>query len=255
MRRWPLVLPLLFAGSLPVPAAAQAVYRCTDAEGRAVFTDQPCESIQAVPRAAPGEAAPAGATLGGQAALGCARTPEALRQGVREALSLGDVNRLANYYHWPGTGSGSARHLMDALEAIAARPLVGLDWWPPRPARADASAPGTGSAAALEGASWPPPGPGPANSPPSGPGQSTALASERSDPPSARGARPGPTTDPLATPPSDATAPGDPAFAPPPLRPALPALRAEQAGGPGDAGAYRTDFRLRRHAGCWWIEL
>ena len=33
------------------------------------------------------------------------------------------------------------------------------------------------------------------------------------------------------------------------------ALRIEQASGPADAGAVRTDFLLRRHAGCWWIEL
>ncbi|MDY0023004.1 DUF4124 domain-containing protein [Arenimonas caeni] len=38
--------------------------------------------------------------------------------------------------------------------------------------------------------------------------------------------------------------------------PARPrALRVEQAAGPRDAGAVRTDFLLRRHAGCWWIEL
>ena len=39
----------------------------------------------------------------------------------------------------------------------------------------------------------------------------------------------------------------------PPPRPA--SLRVEQAAGPADAGAVRTDFLLRRHAGCWWIEL
>ncbi|WP_295362061.1 DUF4124 domain-containing protein [Arenimonas sp.] len=47
--------------------------------------------------------------------------------------------------------------------------------------------------------------------------------------------------------------------APPPAegRPPAPprALRVEQAAGTTDAGAVRTDFLLRRHAGCWWIEL
>lgn len=47
-----------------------------------------------------------------------------------------------------------------------------------------------------------------------------------------------------------ATPDGSPASQP---RPA--ALRVEQAAGPMDAGAVRTDFLLRRHAGCWWIEL
>lgn len=41
--------------------------------------------------------------------------------------------------------------------------------------------------------------------------------------------------------------------APKPPRPE--ALRIEQSSGPADAGAVRTDFLLRRHAGCWWIEL
>lgn len=49
---------------------------------------------------------------------------------------------------------------------------------------------------------------------------------------------------------SDAPPPagGEP---PPPPR----ALRVEQAAGLAGAGTVRTDFLLRRHAGCWWIEL
>jgi len=47
--------------------------------------------------------------------------------------------------------------------------------------------------------------------------------------------------------------PGEMPDAPPPRLPQ--ALRIEQASGPSDAGAVRTDFELRRHAGCWWVEL
>lgn len=197
----PLLLLLLPTMLAATGARADDVRRCVDAEGRAVYTDQPCETQQAVPRAVPG-APPVGEFTGGFTAPDCARTPAALRDGVREALAAGDANRLAGYYHWPGTTTRGGRHLMDELEAIAARPLVGIGWWPPRegtvgdtPAEAPALAAGE------------PPVPAPVES----------LAS------------------------------------PPPTP--WPALRVEQSGGVGDPAAHRTDFRLVRNAGCWWIEL
>ncbi|KFL35777.1 DUF4124 domain-containing protein [Arenimonas donghaensis] len=50
--------------------------------------------------------------------------------------------------------------------------------------------------------------------------------------------------------------PANPAEASPTTRPRRPeALRIEQASSATDPGAVRTDFLLRRHAGCWWIEL
>lgn len=204
-----LLLPTLLLLALAAPGArADSVRRCVDAQGRAVYTDQPCETQQAVPRAAPGEAALAGA-VGGFTAPDCARTPAALRDGVRDALAAGDANRLAGYYHWPGTSTRGGRHLMDTLEAIAARPLVGIDWWPPREAPDGAD-----------------PLPGPSGTP--------------------SAARPTP------APAAPRMTPGE--DAPPPPGP-WPALRIEQSGGVGDPGAHRTDFRLVRHAGCWWIEL
>lgn len=175
-RRLPALLLLLSA--LVAPAAqAERVHRCVDAEGRAVYSDQPCETQQALPRAAPGDAAVA-EFAGGFTAPDCARTPAALRAGVRDALAAGDANRLAGYYHWPGTSTRGGRQVMDELEALAARPLLGIDWWPPA---------GTGD--------------------------------------------------------------DRPADAP------WPVLRVEQGGGVGHPAALVTDFRLVRHAGCWWIEL
>lgn len=165
------------------PASAQAVHRCVDAQGRSVFSDQPCASQQARPREAPKP--PAAAAQGfasgtGTTAPGCARTPEVLLDGVRGALEARDVNRLATYYHWAGTGARAGRYLMDELEGIAARPLASAELV------------------------W--------DSPPA------------------------------------AATPGTPAA--PPSR-----LRIEQSGAGGDAGAVRTEFLLRRNAGCWWIEL
>jgi hypothetical protein len=56
---------------------------------------------------------------------------------------------------------------------------------------------------------------------------------------------------------SDATPGPDQAVAAavPPRLPAPVAIRVEQTGGTHDAGSRQTLFQLRRHAGCWWIEL
>lgn len=165
---------------LPAPAAAQAVFRCVGADGQSVFSDQPCRTQGAMERQAPPPASSAEGVVSGtgSTAGGCARSLDALRLGVRAALEARDVNRLATHYHWAGTSAGAGRHLMDSLEAIAARPMVSVEFVTDAP---------------------PPAGGGP----------------------------------------------------PAPPR----ALRVEQAAGLADAGAVRTDFLLRRHAGCWWIEL
>ena len=129
MRR--LLPALLFALALPAPAASQGVKRCTDAQGNTVFTDRSCASVDAVPKGVPAPAP--GAYAEGFAPRGCARTAEALLQGVRTAREARDVNRLASFYHWPGTSS--ARGVMDALEEIANRPLVAVELaYPARPA-------------------------------------------------------------------------------------------------------------------------
>lgn len=125
-RALPVLLACLCAAlALPAPAAAQ-VRRCVDAQGNSVFTDRSCASVDAAPRETPAPAPQAGAYTPGFARRGCARTPDQLLAGVRGALEAHDVNRLANFYHWPGTGNGAAKSLMDALEAVAARPLVAV---------------------------------------------------------------------------------------------------------------------------------
>jgi hypothetical protein len=136
-RALPVLLACLCAAlALPAPAAAQ-VRRCVDAQGNSVFTDRSCASVDAAPRETPAPAPEAGAYTPGFARRGCARTPDQLLAGVRGALEARDVNRLANFYHWPGTGSGAAKGLMDALEAVAARPLVAVSLNRPAPAQPD----------------------------------------------------------------------------------------------------------------------
>ncbi|HEX4854691.1 DUF4124 domain-containing protein [Arenimonas sp.] len=224
-----LLLPaLLVLLALPSPAAAQGVQRCTDARGNTVFTDRPCASVDAVPKGVPGPAP--GAYAPGFAPRGCARSADALLQGVRTALESRDVNRLASYYHWAGTGNRGALQVMDELEAIANRPLVAVALAypapatptdpqmafgpePPAPAAATAPSPASGSRSAADAAP-----------------QAPADAASEPDP--APGLAPG-------------TAPG----------PRPVGLDVEQMAGDTDAGSRSTRFRLQRHVGCWWLEL
>lgn len=118
---------LLALAWTPPPAAAQEVRRCVDERGVAVYTDRSCDSVQARPREAPPDPVAGASIAGGFAVRGCARRPEQLLDGVRGALESRDVNRLATWYHWTGTGTGAARYLMDDLEEITARPLVTIE--------------------------------------------------------------------------------------------------------------------------------
>lgn len=253
LRRLLPCLCLLVAAGTVAPVRADTVRRCVDAQGNAVYTDRSCEAVQAVPRQAPPDAAAGAHFIGGFAVRGCARRPETLRDGVRGALEARDVNRLANWYHWTGTGTGAARHLMDELEAIANRPLVAIELLYP-------GAVPVGDAAAL---SAPPTGPGdPAGTGPSLPGPSV--------PHQAFAARPDPTRPGAATSvprlPSPAAAgpagdaggaalPGAIAPSPSDPGPAPDRLRVQQMRGKADIAATSTDFQLVRNAGCWWIEL
>lgn len=244
-----LLLPclcLLIAAIAATPARADTVRRCVDAQGNAVYTDRSCEAVQAVPRQAPPDAAAGAHFIGGFAVRGCARRPETLLDGVRGALEAQDVNRLANWYHWTGTGTGTARYLMDELEAIAKRPLVAIELLYPGGAPvADAlPAPSTDPASSSQPLSDPP-----VPNPP---------FAARPDP-----TRPGPAASaPVLPSPAAAGPAGDAgavalplASSPPNAGPAPHGLRVEQMRGKADIAATHTDFRLVRNAGCWWIEL
>ena len=220
-----LVVALLLLSALSAaPEAAAQVRRCVDAQGNSVFTDRACAAVNATPKADP--LPNAGAYASGFARQGCARSPGQLLDGVRNALDARDVNRLANYYHWTGTGSGAATHLMDRLEAIAARPLVNAQLiYPSRLPELDA-------------AGFP-------TFPPDDPAASAASAPPAAydpDLPASQATSPEspPRPDTLIT-----NAPG-----PPPE-----SLLVEQMSGVADVGSAQVRFQLRRHAGCWWIQL
>lgn len=99
-----------------------SLHRCVDAAGGSIFTDRACVSLDAIDT--PQLAAPtrAGARL--IAVRSCARSREDLLDGVRSALEIHDVNRLADYYHWTGMDGAEGYRLMDRLDAFSKRPFV-----------------------------------------------------------------------------------------------------------------------------------
>ena len=149
------ILPLatfalaFLAASVPLVPAVQAstgIQRCEAADGSTVYTDTPCSLLGAASRPLPGDVlnriardearttpatehadAVAPATLPAarrSATAGCARTPTQLSMDLRGSIALGDVNRLAESYHWVGLSQKQSQPIMQRLERIAAQPLA-----------------------------------------------------------------------------------------------------------------------------------
>ena len=56
-------------------------------------------------------------------ASGCARTPKQLAADLHGAMALGDVNRIAESYHWVGVSHRAAMRIMDRLARMARQPV------------------------------------------------------------------------------------------------------------------------------------
>ena len=142
-----LATTLLLAG-VPAPAplhAASAILRCQSADGTSVYTDKACSAFGAKAAPIPGEllgriyrdearfgaevdsspsVAPA-SPIGRRAASGgCARTPTQLAMDLRGSLALGDVNRVAESYHWVGMSSRQGARTLDRLQALIGKPVL-----------------------------------------------------------------------------------------------------------------------------------
>jgi hypothetical protein len=118
------------------PAVAQnPIHRCIGANGSPVFTDQPCDAMQATSvNAAPKHVADAQSV--GSLPITCATSLAALRQSVIDAFAQHDANRLAGLMLWSGYGRGAAVADIRSLTTMMRRPL--LDLGPPdEPAPAD----------------------------------------------------------------------------------------------------------------------
>jgi hypothetical protein len=154
------LLVTVIAGMLlsTVPAAApvqaiSAIQRCQSSDGTLVYTDKACALLDAKPVPMPGElmtrivreeaSAPAStearyadadtpldaadtsiAVSRRSPGSGCARTPTQLAMDLRGALGLGDVNRVAESYHWVGMSGAQGERTLDRLQRLIGRPVI-----------------------------------------------------------------------------------------------------------------------------------
>lgn len=122
---------LVLTSALPwAPVMAQGIQRCTTADGVSVFTDKPCELMQARSRLrAPGAAQSSGggrARLGAHSGMQCPQRLSELVDEIQLAIQASDINRLAAVYWWGGQGNAQASRQLAQLETIVSRALVDI---------------------------------------------------------------------------------------------------------------------------------
>lgn len=136
-------------GLHPSPAAGD-IQRCETADGARIYTDRACAlfAATAVPmsgellgRIAHEEAQSLAATIEQGSAIevdlpteqhfgrrsvasGCAHTPKQLTKDLQGSFALGNVNRVAESYHWVGLDNARGQRIMDRLEHLGQKPLT-----------------------------------------------------------------------------------------------------------------------------------
>ncbi len=60
---------------------------------------------------------------------GCARSPTQLAMDLRGAFALGDVNRIAESYHWVGMSHKGASRIMERLESLARHDIADTQYF------------------------------------------------------------------------------------------------------------------------------
>jgi hypothetical protein len=160
-----LAATLLLSG-VPVTSpvhATSAVLRCQSPDGTLVYTDKACGALGAKSMPLPGEllariyneearfggknADAAIAPMAGapperrSASSGCARSPTQLAMDLRGSLALGDVNRVAESYHWVGMSSRQGERTLDRLQHLVGQAVLDSHYFDAR--IASASSPGT----------------------------------------------------------------------------------------------------------------
>jgi hypothetical protein len=154
---WALLLVLGLASTTPAQSASGAIVRCVTADGATIYTDQACgfsgakpapmstglitrlvseariaraQGMEAIlPLGAATDASPPAAITRRPAADGCARTPRQLANDLRGSLVLGDVNRLAESYHWVGMHSREGKRTLDRLAHLLGHPAVDTQYY------------------------------------------------------------------------------------------------------------------------------
>ncbi len=144
------VATALLLSSVPATAplhATTAIQRCVSSDGNVAYTDKACSTLGAANVVIPGSlltriareearyadddassavAMPTAPMPAGRrsVASGCARTPTQLAMDLRGALTLGDVNRVAESYDWRGMSSPQANRTMDRLQHLIGKPVL-----------------------------------------------------------------------------------------------------------------------------------
>jgi hypothetical protein len=154
------IVALGFVLAAPARSAPGAIVRCTTPDGGSVYTDRACAVSGARPapmsgaliarlvteahvardqgadaslplgvdaRGAP--TAPASLSARRPAADGCARSPHQLATDLRGSLVLGDVNRLAESYHWVGMRTREGRRTLDRLAHLLGHPAIDSQYY------------------------------------------------------------------------------------------------------------------------------
>ncbi len=117
-----LLLFLLLCLAASVAHAQNPIRRCVDANGRQVFTDQPCASVQATDAVAAATPAAAPGLISTVPVL-CAATRGELRQAVVDAFAARDANRLAGLILWNGGTAGTVADIR-TLNNLTRQPLL-----------------------------------------------------------------------------------------------------------------------------------
>jgi hypothetical protein len=137
---------LLSVAPATAPAhATTAIARCQSPDGTSVYTDRACTAFGAKPLPLPGQllsriyreqarqddgvdgatnSIPVVATARRPATGGCARTPTQLAMDLRGSLAMGDVNRVAESYHWVGMSSREGERTLDRLQHLIGKPVL-----------------------------------------------------------------------------------------------------------------------------------
>lgn len=138
--------------SQPVNAGA-GLQRCQTQDGTVLYTDKACGvlgasatpiSAELITRIAREEAMSnaqpsdesgqdnlAMTAAAGRRSLagGCARTPTQLAMDLRGAFALGDVNRIAESYHWTGLSHEDGKRIMQRLEQFIDNRVSDVDYF------------------------------------------------------------------------------------------------------------------------------
>ncbi len=116
-------LPIL-GGAASTPVESD-IHRCIGEDDVKIFTDRACSALGVRNRVEepvrPAELNPPSPRYD------CARQIEIFHAQVSAALDSGDVNKLSGLYHWMEDTQNSADILMDELQVISGRRLIGVE--------------------------------------------------------------------------------------------------------------------------------